>query len=213
MGVATAAMPAKKNHPHLSPPLLPMRFSPPSAAPKRDHDEWLVRWRPGGWWSHHPGRSLSRLRFEKRPHRHYRHGWGALPCPTTSSPRGAELPAWKRPVWRHTVDLDRGDKVPGSGEAVLGTIPGSATGEAQNPGRPARREPQSSAVYPRRGQRPRRPASSSPKGEGSLKPPKPKGCRMDQLAPMSPPTGPILRCRGTIAWTDASQDVSRPAPG
>ena len=32
----------------LSPHSPPMRILPPSAAPKRDHDEWLVRWRPGG---------------------------------------------------------------------------------------------------------------------------------------------------------------------
>ena len=33
---------------NLSPHIPPHATLPPSAAPKRDHDEWLVRWRPGG---------------------------------------------------------------------------------------------------------------------------------------------------------------------
>ena len=35
-------------YPHLSPPSPPVRYCSPSAAPKRDHDEWLVQQRSGG---------------------------------------------------------------------------------------------------------------------------------------------------------------------
>ena len=84
------------------------------------------------------------------------------PANAPAPPRkGVELPAWKRPVWRHTVDLARGDKVPGAGAGVWGHNPSIRSGQAQNPDRPARREPHHNCGLPARGKRLAGPASFS----------------------------------------------------
>ena len=60
----------------------------------------------------------------------------------------------------------------------------------KTPGRPARREPLSSADYPRRGKCLAGPLRLPRKGKRSLKPPKPKGCRTHLLVPAALPAGP-----------------------
>ena len=103
--------------PDLSPLSHPRSILPSSAAPKRDHDEWLVRRRLGGL-AVVPAQArvaagcavACPAAVAPRTAR----GRGDHPRSSTSSPHGGEeLPARKRPVWRHSVDLARGDKIPG----------------------------------------------------------------------------------------------------
>jgi len=71
------------------------------------------------------------------------------------------------------VDLDCGDKV-WVGRAVVRVMePGTRSGEAQNPDRPARREPHTLLRTTRARIEPRRPRFTAPSGQDSLNNPRP----------------------------------------
>ena len=81
-----------------------------------------------------------------------------------------ELPAQKRPAWRHAVDLDCGDKVRGLGSTVSGLRTRYPPRRSQKP-RPAGEARASLSQRTNRARgRPRRAASLRPKGAVSYQP-------------------------------------------
>jgi hypothetical protein len=178
-----------------------VRHSFPSAAPKRDHDEWLVRRRLGGAGSPAPGPSLNRLAqpsfllSRARPRPPVRHGRETCSRPTTS-PSGWTACAETSEGGNTVVDLDCGDKVR-VGRAVRQG--------RQRPGTPFRRSPKSRSAgearasyivadYPREEQ-----ASPAPLHLPSN--PRPHGRR-----------GCWLVRRLVPAFTSKSNSVRRPLP-
>ncbi len=148
--------------PDLSPLSHPRSILPSSAAPKRDHDEWLVRRRLGG--------------LAVVPAQAQVAAGCAVACPAAVAPRTARGRGDHPPVIDQLPPRRRGTACSEtSGVATLrgsgpggqdsgsadgaGEISGSAANQAQNPDRPARREPHFIADYPRRGIRLAGPAS------------------------------------------------------
>jgi len=161
----------------LSPSLQLHATLPPSVAPKRDHDEWLVQRGPGGWWSHHPGPSLSRFALGRTV---LSPGRRRLRTNDQLSVGRAERPAWKRPgVTCDPRGSGPAGQLPRLGRDGVGTtVPGSAPAKPKTPAGRRGASLTNTADYPRGAIASPAPLHLSSREMRSLRPPKPMavGC-------------------------------------